>query len=159
MNWRRIVEQVRARLTGEKLVEASDVLGILNSVPLQESRAAPDRERLDDRREGIRESITFEFSGKVKRTFDVTFNRDAQGVVREVFCAGAHTQSDLQGLVEDSCIALSLALQYGARIADIAKSFGELRDEVASNGPPASPLGAIARRGAEIEAEFAEGAA
>jgi hypothetical protein len=116
------------------------------------------RKRLDPRREGIRESITFEFSGKVKRTFDVTFNRDGEGVVREVFCAGAHTQSDLQGLVEDSCIALSIALQYGARIADIAKSFGELRDEGATNGPPASPLGTIARRGAEIEAEFAEGA-
>jgi hypothetical protein len=46
---------------------------------------------------------------------------------------------------------LSIALQYGARIADIAKSFGELRDEGASNGPPASPLGTIARRARKLK--------
>ena len=114
----------------------------------------PERTRLPNRRRSIRETVRHQFSSGNEHEFEVTFGFDSAGAVREVFCAGAHTQSDMQGIIHDACIATSIALQFGASIRDLAKSFGELRDEGAPDGPPASPIGAIARAGAAIEAAF-----
>lgn len=138
------------KLTVRKSVTAEDVKGLFVA------GAKPQRSRLPNRRMSMRERVEFEFSAKVVRSFEVTFGFDGEGAIREIFCAGAHTQSDLQGIIHDACIAASIALQHGARIADLAQSFGELRDEGAEDGPPASPLGAIARAGAALELEMAE---
>jgi hypothetical protein len=117
------------------------------------------RTKLPYRRMSIRETIIFEFSAKSAREFEVTFGLDQQGAIREIFCAGGHTQSDLQDILNDACIATSIALQHGARIADLAKSFGETREEGADSGPSSSPIGAIARAGAVLEAELRDGSA
>lgn len=124
-----------------------------------------ERTRLPDRRRARRFPVTWKDAIGVERLFDVGFGLDAENVVREVFCIPLNAQtgealktgSDLKALVDDACIALSLALQLGARITDLAKAFGENRQEGAPVGPPASPLGAIARAGVQFEADIATG--
>lgn len=90
---------------------------------------------------------------------DVSFGFDSEGVIREVFCQAKKEGSDMQGLVHDACIAVSRCLQRGDRIADLARSFGELREEGQEIGRPASVIGALARLGAAVEANVAEGRA
>lgn len=82
--------------------------------------------------------------------YRVGFGTDRSGHVREVFCSDGKSGSDRQALLHDGCILLSLALQYGASIKDIAHSMSELTDED-SGSRPASPLGAIAWAGVVIE--------
>jgi hypothetical protein len=117
------------------------------------------RKPLPDRRDARRVTVVFEFSNRTVRHFEIGFGLEDSGIVREVFCCGAHTQSDLQLLVEDACVATSIALQYGARIGKFVKSFGELREEGATSGPPASIMGAIARAGVALERDIMEGRA
>lgn len=117
------------------------------------------RMRLPDRRRAVRDIVECRDSQGNTHCYDVSFGLDAEGAIREVFCVPrrAKTGSDLQGLMHDACIAISRALQHGDRIADLANSFGELRAEGETSGPPASPLGAIARVGVVLEILIAEG--
>lgn len=145
-----ILLAIAQRYSTEEVAKALAALG---------EHAPAERVRLPGRRMSVRETIAFEFSSRAVVEFDVTFGFDDAGRIREMFCAFAQTQSDLGGVIEDACIAASIALQRGHSIADLAKSFGELREEGAAEGPPASPIGAIARAGARIELEAAEGRA
>ena len=70
----------------------------------------------------------------------------------EVFADGRRTGSDAQAMLSDACIAVSLLLQRGMTIGEVAASFGELRAEGQANGSPASLLGRIAIAGAALEA-------
>ena len=115
---------------------------------------AETRTRLPDRRQAVRTRMEWADSHGNKHVSEVSFGFDKAGAIREVFCTAAKDGTDLQALVHDACIATSHALQRGARIADMAKSFGENRPESADSGPPASPLGALARMGAALEAEL-----
>lgn len=89
--------------------------------------------------------------------FEVNFNRDP-ATLRLVECFYTQTNlvkygSDMQALLVDACIAISKLVEQGVTFADVARMFGEDRAPGADIGPPSSVLGAIARKGAEIEQE------
>lgn len=115
----------------------------------------PVRRRLPDCRRNETVAFTFQNSRGEKLIYEACFGLDAKDVVREVFCNVAKTGTDLQALINDACVNMSISLQFGARIGDLAHALGELRDEVDPENRPASILGAIAVAGAELEAELA----
>ena len=94
------------------------------------------RKTLPDRRPSCTRMV--QWAGQ---TFPVTLGIDPMtGDVREVF-ADVARGGDLQWVVSDSCVIVSLALQHGIAPADLAKSLGRVpswQGEV-----PASPLGAV----------------
>ena len=104
---------------------------------------------LPNRRPGCTTEIIHE-----GHSYIVTFGFDKVGRVREVFLRQNKTGSDIDSMMSDACIAISLLLQHGMDIHGLVAAFGENRDEGANEGPPASPLGAIARAGAEIETKL-----
>lgn len=125
---------------------------------LRDRDVRPDpRFRLPDRRPAVRESISYTDSQGNTRRAEASFGIDLAGRIREVFCLAHKDGTEIQGIVHDACIALSMALQRGAWIGELAASFGELRAEGEARGEPASVIGALARRGAELEAELREG--
>ncbi len=92
------------------------------------------RERLPTRRPS--ETETIEHGGA---RFDVTLGLFPDGRVGEVFASGAKSGSELDGLLDDSAILISLLLQNGVEPAALAKTMGRLGDGTA----PASVIGAI----------------
>lgn len=125
----------------------------------QPAPAANGRTRLPDRRPAIRQRMKWSDSRGDEHVAHVSFGFDREGAVREVFCQAKKEGSDMQGLVHDACIAVSRCLQRGDRIAEIARSLGELREEDQETGRPASVIGALARLGAAVEAEIQGGLA
>lgn len=100
------------------------------------------RERLPNRRPS--ETRTVEYHGT---RFELTIGfRPGPGapVPAEVFCRSAKPGSDLDQLLDDASVIVSLALQHGADPAAIGRSLGRLHDQ------PASVLGAIADVLAEV---------
>ena len=100
------------------------------------------RERLPNRRPN--ETTTLVFGGM---SFAVTigfFTTD--GRPGEVFASGAKSGCDLDYLLDDACVALSLLLQHGVAPAALAKSMGRAGD----GATPASIIGALADRLAEV---------
>jgi hypothetical protein len=86
-------------------------------------------------------TINLDWNGHV---FAITAGYAPNGRVREVFASGLRGGSDIQRLVDDACVVISLALQFGARPGDLLRSLGTVpdpRDENASL--PASVLGVI----------------
>lgn len=81
---------------------------------------------------------------------------NVRGSIKEVFCTSLKTGTDMAGTINDACIAISKLLQHGETIHEVAASFGENRAEGATFGPPASPLGAIARAGTVLEPKKGE---
>ena len=70
---------------------------------------------------------------------------DPAGAVREVFAAGHKAGSDMQHVIDDACVIISIALQHGITAEALAKSLGRVPAwrgglEVEA---PASPVGAI----------------
>lgn len=126
---------------------------------LRDAAPEQERKRLSNRRRAIRDRLKWQDSRGSDHECEISFGFDAQGAIREVFCLAAKDGSDMQGIVHDACIAASIALQFGARISDLAQSFGELREEgqAAGQGRPASVIGAVARAGVALELELAEG--
>ena len=109
------------------------------------------RERLPNRRDCAIETI-----GWAGRSWTVCIGFAPDGRPLECFADGVRSGSQLEALVDDGCIAISLLLQFGARPEDLARAFG--REGTAPEGVDYEPgaaslLGAIARRIAEIAAE------
>jgi len=105
------------------------------------------RERLANRRPN--ETTTLVFGGM---SFAVTIGFFPDGRPGEVFASGAKPGCDLDYLLDDACVALSLLLQHGVEPAALAKSMGRAGDGVT----PASLIGALADRLAEPEAAHAD---
>lgn len=101
------------------------------------------RERLPNRR--ATETFTVEFAG---RTFEASIGTDPAGLVREVFLRGGHSGSELDILLGDLGVAISLALQHGAPPGELAKAF--LRNAARS---PAGVAAAAMDRAVAMEAE------
>ena len=80
--------------------------------------------------------MTFDHDGA---RFDVTIDLFPGGAVGEVFTGGAKSGSELDGLLDDSAILISLLLQNGVEPAALARTVGRLGDGTA----PASVIGAI----------------
>ncbi len=81
------------------------------------------------------------------------------GTAREVFADGVKSGQDMEALLDDSCVLMSLLLQSGETIGSIAGRLGNEGAAPAVSGGfrAASPIGAIARRAAAIEAECGPG--
>lgn len=109
------------------------------------------RTKLNPRHRAMRDKVRFQDSRGSDHFIEVGYGLDDALQVKEVFAIAAKDGTDLQQLVHDACIALSHALQRGATITDMAKSFLENRPEGAEAGKPASFLGAAARHGITIE--------
>lgn len=106
---------------------------------------------LPNRRQSVTEKITYRSASGGEHEYLVSFGLH-DGCVMECFASGDKPGSDMQALLNDACIAISVLLQYGTSADAIASMFGENRAEGEISGPPASPLGAIARAAAAIDA-------
>ncbi len=94
------------------------------------------RERLPNRR--TNETVAVTHDG---RPYSVTLGFDpATGEVREIFANGAKTGSAMDGILDDSCILLSILLQHGVQPSTFAGSMGRL----GHSGEPASVIGRLA---------------
>lgn len=105
---------------------------------------------IPNRRRQVTEIVTH-ITPSGESPYTVTFGVHA-GRVLEVFCSSPKSGSDSQATVNDACIAISLLLQHGMTMEQLAAAFGENRNEGEKSGPPSSVLGAIARAGAAIDA-------
>jgi hypothetical protein len=81
------------------------------------------RQRLPNRRP----STTLDVWHNNER-YHVSFSKDADNVIREVFVHGPRAGSDLDALAFDIGVAISLGLQFGARIDDLRHSMARLED-------------------------------
>lgn len=93
------------------------------------------RTRLDDRRycetwNSIYEGIPF----------SVSYGRDKDGQIKEVFINAAKIGSQIEAMMNDMATAVSIALQTGNTPSDLYKSMRRN-----PNGQPASMLGIILR--------------
>lgn len=111
------------------------------------------RTPLKNRRPAILSDVAYTSAGGHEQRFTVRFGFDESGSIKEVFCNSLKSGTDLNGLINDACIAISLLLQHGMGMAQLAEAFGENRAEGQEHGPPSSPLGAIVKAGAGIEAD------
>lgn len=150
----RLIQRLKQILKGEAAI-VSQLVEDAADMP----EAEITRTKLPDRRPSVRQRMKWQDSRGSDHFADVSFGFDLKGAIREVFCLANKDGTDMQGLVHDACIAASLALQHGARIQDLAKSFGELREEDQQHGRPASVMGALARLGVAIETKVGEAAA
>ncbi|MBZ8133246.1 hypothetical protein [Afifella sp. IM 167] len=98
------------------------------------------REALPDRRASERLPFTVSRAGVPPRRFEATIGFYPDGRVGEVFvaAAGGKAGSDMDIVLHDSAIALSFALQHGARLDEMRETFA--RD---ASGTPEGPLGAL----------------
>lgn len=88
------------------------------------------------------ETFTLDWRGQ---TVSVTFGIDAAGRVREVFADIAKTGTDLQALLADWCVIVSVALQHDIPPSALARSLCRVPDPARGEGAdlPASLIGAI----------------
>jgi len=94
------------------------------------------RRRLPDRRPGITAELIHD-----GRTYAVSVGFDpADAWLGEVFAHGAKVGSNMDGILDDACIALSLLLQHGVEPAALAGTMGRLGD----GSTPTSIIGALA---------------
>lgn len=94
------------------------------------------RRRLPNRRPSITHMLLHD-----GRSYAVSLGFDpADGWLGEVFAHGAKVGSNMDGILDDACIALSLLLQHGVEPASLAGTMGRLGDGTT----PASIIGALA---------------
>ena len=93
------------------------------------------RQRLPDRRPSVTAVLVHD-----GRSYPVTIGFDVVNErVGEVFTHGAKAGSNMDAILDDACIALSLLLQHGIEPASLASSMGRLGD----GKTPASIIGAL----------------
>jgi hypothetical protein len=80
----------------------------------------------------------------------VTYGVDCHARVREVFCKTLRTGVELQAILHQACMAISLGLQHGATMEEFAHTLGEDEPDKAAR----SLIGAIVRMGAFIDREL-----
>lgn len=102
---------------------------------------------LPDRRQN--QTIEVEFGDQM---LTVCMGFDPSGAVREVFAAGHKAGSDMQHVIDDACVIISIALQHGIAVEALAKSLGRVpawrggREVEALASPVGAILGAIVDR-------------
>lgn len=110
------------------------------------------RTTLPHRRETVSMRIVHPSGNGGGQYYEVSFGLH-DGRVMECFASGSKSGSDMQAILNDACIAISVLLQHGVRAGKLAQMLGENRAEGETCGPPSSPLGAIARAAALIDME------
>lgn len=121
------------------------------------------RSPIQDRRANVTEEVAWAPAGGPDTKLIVTYGLDRFGKVKEAFCAGFRANTDICMLTNDACIMMSLLLQHGVDIAEVSAACGENKqpdDKTDQRGPPVSLLGAIARKGIEVQgSEYARAVA
>jgi hypothetical protein len=85
---------------------------------------------------------TFEISfGGLSRSHTITLGYYDDGALGEVFINGGKSGEQVEAIARDGAVLLSLALQYGAELANIKSAI--TRDE---QGAPTSVVGAVVDR-------------
>src|SRR4051812_38420431 len=101
------------------------------------------RRRLPNRREAITESIEFRASdGRIVR-YEATVGFDELGRPKEVFLFGSKDGTDMAGVLADTAVVLSVALQHGVSAQAMAASIGRVApaDGAIGTGMPGSVVG------------------
>ena len=80
------------------------------------------RKRLPNRR--ISRTIEVNWPVGSDRHYTISIGFDERGTVRELFADWQKAGSDLESIIDDACVGYSLALQFGANIADLAQALG-----------------------------------
>jgi|SRR5262252_1010683 len=91
------------------------------------------RERLPDRR-----GCDTRYMWVGRNEYAVTVGHYANGAVGEIFVSGAKTGSDMDAVLRDAAILLSLGLQHGVPVDTMRGAI--TREE---NGLPSSIIGAV----------------
>jgi hypothetical protein len=105
------------------------------------------REKLSPRRLALTERLIFRPATAGEFAFNVTFGYEPGGPVREVFCQTLKVGTDLRDLLHQGCILISVALQSGQSMSDLAHIMGE--DDAATL--PQSMFGLIVRAGVMLD--------
>lgn len=110
------------------------------------------------RRTGFTVSILHTNSSNNEDKITITANMHGKtGKFDEVFVANPMVGSDMEAIMTDGCIMMSLLLQNGITIEEIVDSLGDRRKHAESEaGEPTSHFGAIARAVKELNDEFKE---
>ncbi len=94
----------------------------------------PRRERLPAKRRVETQTIFLvDDTGRSTR-LEVSVGFDARHRPREVFAVGPKEGSGLQALVNDTCIAISVALQHGVPALALGASLGDVKSEIDDQG-------------------------
>jgi hypothetical protein len=117
----------------------------MNKPPIMTRTAMPDR------RQSVTTNVAWTSPAGPDQKLVVTYGFDVRNRIREAFCSSFRASTDVCALANDACIMLSLLLQYGFTLEAISQKLGENRQEGVGAGPPASMIGAIIRKGLEIE--------
>jgi|TARA_Y100000310_G_scaffold51684_1_gene47590 hypothetical protein len=101
-----------------------------------------ERERLPTRRPAETFDLRWAVEANEKPDYSVTVGYYLDGRPGEVFAAGPKDGSDMQAIINDACVILSIALQHGAAPAALAHSMG--RTPVSkTEDRPSSVIGAV----------------
>ena len=133
MTWAQILAAERARAAGHSAISE------------QAARA-----KLPDRRPHMVSELRWLDRLGAPRACLLGVGFDREGRIREAFVSGLKTGSDIEALVQDGCVALSVAMQCGAEASALAHHLG--RQGAIPDSAAASLLGLIAKALPEIEA-------
>lgn len=98
------------------------------------------RQRLPNRRCAATRELAW---GQHHFSVTVGFDMDT-GAVREVFVAdGGRSGTDLQNTLQDACVVVSVALQYGVPVEALTRSLGRVPAPFGGGDVPASAIGAV----------------
>lgn len=98
--------------------------------------ATPQRRRLPNRRP----AETFDLDAEGRRlTATVGFSRE--GLPSEIFLSGAKSGADLDAILADASVAISIALQYAVPPRKLAKSIAKIPETI--EGPATRPASVI----------------
>lgn len=110
------------------------------------------RTPLRNRRDAVTQRLTFTHTDLSTTIFDATYGVDRNGVVREVFCKPFKVGVDMNAILRQASMIISVALQHGATMAEIAHVTGE--EDLAT--APRSVVGLMVRAGAVIDGDLVE---
>lgn len=93
-----------------------------------------------------------------RRAWSISVGFDDALKVREIFADGHKSGTELEAILDDACILISMLLQAGASIQDLAEKLG--REGVDPSAPassiPSSILGLAIKRASEVEQAYGE---
>lgn len=111
--------------------------------------------KMPSRREGFVERIVHINSAGSEDPVTVTINVDQKsGQVLEVFAANPMVGSDIEAILTDGCILISLCLQAGISLEELIRKLGDRRKAFEEPGPPTSVFGSIVRAAKKIDDEL-----
>jgi hypothetical protein len=117
------------------------------------------RQRLPNRRESL--NVDFAVGEQV---YTASVGLDPEGTIREVFLGGAKEGSHMAMVLDDAAVVISVALQHGVPVAEMAKSVAHVRErpptpkelDAGARVPsrPATVIGAALALVEQIQAEL-----